>query len=74
MMEQRRLGDSGIAVSALGLGCWAIGGPFTMDGRQDGWGQVDDAESIRALRRAVELGVTLFDTASPSSRLASPDG
>ena len=57
------LGNSGIAVSALGLGCWAIGGPFTMDGYQDGWGQVDDAESIRAIRRAVELGVTLFDTA-----------
>jgi len=62
-MEQRMLGGSGIAVSPLGLGCWAIGGPFTMDDRQDGWGQVDDAESIRALRCAVELGVTLFDTA-----------
>ena len=57
------LGGSGIAVSPLGLGCWAIGGPFTMDGHQDGWGQVDDAESIRAIHRAVELGVTLFDTA-----------
>ena len=62
-MELRILGGSGIATSALGLGCWAIGGPFTMDGHQDGWGQVDDAESIRAIRRAVELGVTLFDTA-----------
>jgi len=62
-MEQRKLGDSGIASSALGLGCWAIGGPFTMEGHQDGWGQVDDAESIRAIRRAVDLGVTLFDTA-----------
>jgi len=62
-MEQRVLGNSGIAVSPLGLGCWAIGGAFTMDGQQDGWGQVDDAESIRAIRRAVELGITLFDTA-----------
>jgi len=62
-MEQRKLGESGIATSALGLGCWAIGGPFTMEGHQDGWGQVDDAESIRAIRRAVDLGVTLFDTA-----------
>ena len=62
-MEQRVLGNSDIAVSPLGLGCWAIGGPFTMDGHQDGWGQVDDAESICAIRRAVELGVTLFDTA-----------
>jgi len=62
-MELRTLGGSGITTSALGLGCWAIGGPFTMDGHQDGWGQVDDAESIRAIRRAVDLGVTLFDTA-----------
>lgn len=62
-MEQRKLGESGIATSALGLGCWAIGGPFTMEGHPDGWEQVDDAESIRAIRRAVDLGVTLFDTA-----------
>ncbi|MEZ4626839.1 MAG: aldo/keto reductase [Eubacteriales bacterium] len=62
-MELRTLGGSGITTSALGLGCWAIGGPFTMDGHKDGWGQVDDAESIRAIRRAVDLGVTLFDTA-----------
>lgn len=62
-MEQRNLGNSGIKVSPMGLGCWAIGGPFTMFGQQDGWGQVDDAESIRAIRRAMELGVTLFDTA-----------
>ncbi|MEN6636419.1 MAG: aldo/keto reductase [Clostridiaceae bacterium] len=62
-MEQKLLGGSGIFVSPLGLGCWAIGGPFMMDGHQDGWGQVDDAESIRAIRRAVDLGVTLFDTA-----------
>src|SRR5262249_29919409 len=50
-------------VSALGLGCWAIGGPYTAGGRPAGWGEVDDDESIRAIRRAVELGVTLFDTA-----------
>ena len=62
-MENRMLGKSNIIVSPLGLGCWAIGGPFTLEGHQDGWGQVDDAESIRAIRRAVELGVTLFDTA-----------
>jgi aryl-alcohol dehydrogenase-like predicted oxidoreductase len=60
---QRILGRSEIAVSALGMGCWAIGGPFLMDGKADGWGAVDDAESIRALQRAIELGVTFFDTA-----------
>jgi len=50
-------------VSALGLGCWAIGGPWTSNGQPAGWGEVDDEESIRAIRRALELGVTLFDTA-----------
>src|SRR5688572_117345 len=61
LMFQRDLGSA--KVSALGLGCWAIGGPWTFDGQPAGWGEVDDAESIRAIRRAVELGVTLFDTA-----------
>jgi aryl-alcohol dehydrogenase-like predicted oxidoreductase len=60
---RRTLGRSGITVSAMGLGCWAIGGPFLLDGRPDGWGEVDDAESVRALRRAIDLGVTFFDTA-----------
>ncbi len=62
-MQKRRLGKSGIEVSPLGFGCWAIGGPFTMFGLSDGWGQVDDFESIRAIRRAVDLGVNFFDTA-----------
>jgi aryl-alcohol dehydrogenase-like predicted oxidoreductase len=60
----RTLGRSGIEVSALGLGCWAIGGPWLFDGAPAGWSEVDDAESLRALRRARELGVTFFDTAS----------
>ena len=47
----------------MGFGCWAIGGPLWQDDRPLGWGRVDDAESIRAIRRAVELGVTFFDTA-----------
>ena len=50
-------------VSALGLGCWAIGGPWTFNGDPAGWGEVDDDESIRAIRHALDLGVTLFDTA-----------
>ena len=59
----RTLGRSGIEVSAVGLGCWAIGGPAWRDGNPIGWGQVDDDESIQAIRRGMELGVTLFDTA-----------
>ncbi len=51
-------------MSALGLGCWAIGGPTRgADGKSIGWGDVDDGESARAIRRALDLGVTFFDTA-----------
>ena len=60
----RALGRSGIEVSALGVGCWAIGGPFFEKGKPLGWGEVDDDESIRALHRALELGVTFYDTAA----------
>ena len=58
------LGRSGIQVSALGMGCWAIGGPFWRGETPSGWGEVDDEESIRAIHRALELGVTFFDTAN----------
>jgi aryl-alcohol dehydrogenase-like predicted oxidoreductase len=59
----RRLGRSGIQVSAMGLGCWAIGGPFWAGDDAVGWGEVDDSESIRAIHRALHLGVNFFDTA-----------
>ena len=54
-MEYIRLGDGGLEVSRVGFGCWAIG--------RSGWGAVDDSESIEAIRCALQLGVTLFDTA-----------
>ena len=50
-------------IPALGLGCWAIGGVFSSGDAPVGWGKVDDAESIRAIHRAVELGIRFFDTA-----------
>jgi len=62
-MQGRRLGASGIEVSALGMGCWAIGGPFWSREQPVGWGEVDDGESVRAIHRALDLGVTFFDTA-----------
>lgn len=62
-MKKRVLGRSGIEVSPMGLGCWAIGGEAYRDGKPIGWGKVDDNESIEAIHRAVELGVTFFDTA-----------
>ncbi|MES5825111.1 aldo/keto reductase [Streptomyces sp. RG80] len=62
--SNRTLGRSGIEVSPLGFGCWAIGGEWSdPDGQPLGWGKVDDDESVRAIRRALDLGVTFFDTA-----------
>lgn len=68
-MEKRVLGKSGLEVSAMGLGCWAIGGPWNWqqpgeEGWAAGWGHVDDAESTRAIHCALELGVNFFDTAA----------
>jgi aryl-alcohol dehydrogenase-like predicted oxidoreductase len=60
----RVLGRSGIAVSPLGMGCWAIGGPWTLNGSPAGWTGVDDAESIRAIHAALDRGVNFFDTAA----------
>ena len=61
---KRTLGRSGIEVSALGMGCWAIGGPFWNSGAAVGWGEVDDDESVRAIHKALELGINFFDTAN----------
>jgi len=46
----------------MGIGTWSIGGPFWRGTQPVGWGQVDDAESIRAIRRALDLGITFVDT------------
>jgi aryl-alcohol dehydrogenase-like predicted oxidoreductase len=54
-MEYRPLGRSGLMVSELGYGAWGIGGA--------GWVGADEEESLRALRRAIELGFTFIDTA-----------
>ncbi|MGG6311938.1 aldo/keto reductase [Paenibacillus macerans] len=62
-MERKKLGASDVLVSPLGFGCWAIGGPFWLDGLPDGWGEVDDEESIRAVETALDLGINLLDTA-----------
>jgi aryl-alcohol dehydrogenase-like predicted oxidoreductase len=54
MLIRRRLGKQGLEVSAIGLGCL---------GMSQSYGTPDDQESIATIHRAVELGVTLFDTA-----------
>ncbi len=68
-MLTRRLGKSDIQVSAVGMGCWAIGGPWTWEqpGEQPfpaGWGKVNDRESMRAIQTALDLGIKFFDTAA----------
>ncbi len=68
-MQTRTLGNTGLEITAIGIGTWAIGGPFYAGegcryptGAPLGYGRVDDAESIRALQCAVDLGAKLFDT------------
>jgi len=51
-------GRTGMDITRVGFGAWAIGGAW-----QWGWGQVDDEESVGAVRRAVELGLNWVDTA-----------
>ncbi len=53
-MRERPLGTTGLRVSEIGLGTWGMGGM---------WGPRDDALAVRTMLRAMELGVTLFDTA-----------
>ncbi|MGD9402373.1 MAG: aldo/keto reductase [bacterium] len=61
---RRNLGRSGIEVSSVGMGCWAIGGPWGDGNHPLGWGEVDDEESVRAIHAALERGVDFFDTAN----------
>src|SRR5688500_11726870 len=68
-MFKRRLGRSNLEISAMGLGCWAIGGRWDWleaDGSKspNGLGQVDDAESIRGIQYALDAGINFFDTAA----------
>jgi aryl-alcohol dehydrogenase-like predicted oxidoreductase len=66
---KRTVGKSKLEVSALGMGCWAIGGPWdwAQPGSEPfpvGWGNTDDEESIRAVHAALDLGINFFDTAA----------
>ena len=53
-MQYRALGQTGLSVSAVSFGAWAIGGS---------WGQVDDEQSLRALHAAIDAGTNFIDTA-----------
>jgi aryl-alcohol dehydrogenase-like predicted oxidoreductase len=59
-MDLRKLGNSDLQLTPVGFGAWAIGG----SGWEFAWGQQDDADSIAAIVRALELGVNWIDTAA----------
>ncbi len=59
-MEKRKLGNTELEITPIGLGAWAMGG----GGWTFGWGPQDDSESIAAIRRALELGINWIDTAA----------
>ncbi len=58
-MNRRMLGKNGPMLSEIGFGAWAIGGSWGY-----GWGPVDDNESIRAIQKAIDLGINWIDTAA----------
>lgn len=63
-MKYRTLGRTGLKVSEIGFGAWAIGGDAHIGGKTVGWGyNPDDAVSARALKVALDHGVNFFDTA-----------
>jgi aryl-alcohol dehydrogenase-like predicted oxidoreductase len=53
-MEYRKFGQTGIQISAIGIGCWEIGG---------GYGSIEESEFIKGANRALDVGINCFDTA-----------
>jgi aryl-alcohol dehydrogenase-like predicted oxidoreductase len=58
-MERRRLGNTDLTVSIIGLGCYGMSGAY---------GPADDAESVATIRRALDLGVNFLDTSASYGR------
>jgi aryl-alcohol dehydrogenase-like predicted oxidoreductase len=59
-MQTRQLGGTGMEITRVGFGAWAVGG----GGFEWSWGSQDDEDSIAAIHRALELGVNWIDTAA----------
>jgi aryl-alcohol dehydrogenase-like predicted oxidoreductase len=59
VMKTKLLGNSDMAITPVGFGAWAAGGSWEF-----GWGAQDDAQSVAAIHRALELGVNWIDTAA----------
>jgi aryl-alcohol dehydrogenase-like predicted oxidoreductase len=62
-MTPRSFGKTDLSVSPIGFGAWAIGGPAMAGDTPIGWGEVDDDLSRKAILRAIDRGITFFDTA-----------
>src|SRR5690348_5977149 len=54
MMEYRQFGKTDLKISAIGFGCWEIGGTY---------GRIDESQFQRAVAQAIDSGITCFDTA-----------
>ncbi|MCC6362674.1 MAG: aldo/keto reductase [Bryobacterales bacterium] len=59
-MQTRKLGNSDLDITAIGIGAWAMGG----SGWAFSWGPQDDADSVAAIRKALDAGVNWIDTAA----------
>lgn len=62
-MQYRKFGNSALSVSEIGFGAWAIGGGAMIGTTAIGWGDADDAVSVKAIHAALDKGINFFDTA-----------
>jgi aryl-alcohol dehydrogenase-like predicted oxidoreductase len=56
-VQTRKLGNTDLELTTVGLGTWAIGGPW-----QFGWGPQDDDEAVAAALKALDMGINWIDT------------
>lgn len=62
-MNYRKFGQTDLRISETGFGAWAIGGASKVGQTPIGWGKTDDDTSIKAIRKALDMGINFFDTA-----------
>lgn len=62
-MQYRELGNTGVKISEISLGCWTLGGLNWVNGVPNGWANVDEHEASEAIHYAIDKGVNHFDNA-----------